>query len=295
MLDLGRAYADGRCGLPDPVSSIEWLKKAACEGLRSDNKKERRIAVEAMARLWQMVERGDAAPPDPYAASELWKCAHAVDPEYAEEIFKKLQTDHPSEALARSFWHQRQRHALGVFAGEAAWPADPRDCASAYSQSLKAAQGGNPDAQYRLGAMLFEGRCVPAGRTAGAKWLEKAASGGNAAAQLAMGAILQKDLLASPGRLEKLGSARDPVLTCRLGAAYRERGPWAVDQCASARTYLEMAAAQAQAPIPQTLAMIRLGSMHAAAREHGKALEWYLKAAARGSAAAQFNAAMILR
>ncbi len=294
MVELGRAYADGKCGAADFASSRAWLEKAAERGERSSSEGERRSAVEAMALLSQMCEQGGLELPDPAKAGEWRARAFAIDQQYASELFQKLKPDPLQEALLKLLSHKRQRHALGVFAGEAAWPADPRDCAQACSQSLKAAQGGDPDAQYRIGAMLFEGRCVPADREAGARWLEKAASGGSAAAQLAMGAILQMDLLASPGRLEALGAASDPVLPCRLGAQAYEKGPWAVPQCATARAYLEKAAAHAPEQEAAALAMIHLGSMHAAAHEHGQALYWYLNAAARGNALAQFKAGMIL-
>ncbi|MGN0908600.1 MAG: hypothetical protein ACI4NA_03190, partial [Succinivibrio sp.] len=64
-------------------------------------------------------------------------------------------------------------------------------------------------------------------------------------------------------------------------------------QCARARKYLEEAA-QGADERAGTLAMLRLAGMHAASREHEKALEWYLKAAQRGSALARFKAAEIL-
>lgn len=294
MVELGRAYADGKCGFVDFASSRAWLEKAVQRGERSSSDGERRSAVEAMALLSQMCEQGDAELPDPAKAEEWRARAFAIDQQYASELFQKLKPNPLQEALLKMLIRKRQRHALGVFAGEAAWPDDPRNCASAYSQSLKAAQGGDPDAQYRLGAMLFEGRCVAADRASGAQWLKRAASGGSAAAQLAMGAILQMDLLASPGRLEALGAASDQVLPCRLGAQAYEKGPWAAPQCARARAYLEKAAAQGADRRVGTLAMIRLGSMHAAAHEHEQALYWYLRAAARGNALAQFKAGMIL-
>ncbi len=294
MVELGRAYADGKCGFVDFASSRAWLEKAVQRGERSSSDGERRSAVEAMALLSQMCEQGDAELPDPAKAEEWRARAFAIDQQYASELFQKLKPNPLQEALLKMLIRKRQRHALGVFAGESAWPADPKDCAQAYSQSLKAAQGGDPDAQYRLGAMLFEGRCVAADRASGAQWLEKAASGGSAAACLSMGAILQMDLLASPGRLEALGAASDQVLPCRLGAQAYEKGPWAVEQCARARAFLEKAAAHAPDQEAAVLAMIRLGSMHAAAHEHGQALYWYLRAAARGNALAQFKAGMIL-
>ncbi len=294
MVELGRAYADGKCGFVDFASSRAWLEKAVQRGERSSSDGERRSAVEAMALLSQMCEQGDAELPDPAKAEEWRARAFAIDQQYASELFQKLKPNPLQEALLKMLIRKRQRHALGVFAGEAAWPDDPRNCASAYSQSLKAAQGGDPDAQYRIGAMLFEGRCASADRTSGAQWLKRAASGGSAAAQLAMGAILQMDLLASPGRLEALGAASDQVLPCRLGAQAYEKGPWAAPQCARARAYLEKAAAQGADRRVGTLAMIRLGSMHAAAHEHEQALYWYLRAAARGNALAQFKAGMIL-
>lgn len=294
MVELGRAYADGKCGFVDFASSRAWLEKAVQRGERSSSDGERRSAVDAMALLSQMCEQGDAELPDPAKAEEWRARAFAIDQQYASELFQKLKPDPLQEALLKMLIRKRQRHALGVFAGESAWPADPKDCAQAYSQSLKAAQGGDPDAQYRIGAMLFEGRCASADRASGAQWLKKAASGGSAAACLSMGAILQMDLLASPGRLEALGAVSDQVLPCRLGAQDHEKGPWAAPQCARARAYLEKAAAQGADRRVGTFAMIRLGSMHAAAHEHEQALGWYLNAAARGNALAQFKAGMIL-
>ena len=68
----------------------------------------------------------------------------------------------------------------------------PQDYAAASSWYRKAADQGNPDAQFILGGTYYAGRGVPKDYAAAAEWFRKAADQGNVKAQFLLGQMYDR-------------------------------------------------------------------------------------------------------
>ena len=145
-----------------------------------------------------------------------------------------------------------------------------------------AAQQGDSEAQFRLGAVYLLGAGVPRDGKEGIKWYRLAAEQGHVKAQielkLCLDAIYQDHIAAEQGDAESQN---------RVGVYYADGVGVSQDQ-AEAFKWHRLAAEQGHA-----IAQINVGSSYehgeGVTEDHAEALKWYSLAAEQGHAVAQFD------
>ena len=174
----------------------------------------------------------------------------------------------------RSRWQSREKSA----------PADPEDASPELREQLAAARAGDASAQYRCGAMLYQGTGTTADPAAALYWLERAAAQGDPDAQCNCGTFYYRGIGTEPDALTALlwleRAARQGSATAQYncGLLYSES---CVRDPRRALYWYEQAAAQGNPD-----AQCNCGTMYfngqGAARDVEKARAWFEKAAAQG-------------
>jgi TPR repeat protein len=167
------------------------------------------------------------------------------------------------------------------------------------SESLLAAQKGDPSAELRLATMYLGGKGMPYDIEAGMGWLRKAAEGGDMKAQAMLGALLaqgvngaQPDYDAGRTWLTKAATQGDPTAQAELGGLYLLPHGEAPDPT-TALLWIRKSAQQGD-PIGEYY----LGHMYldgkGVARDAPTAVEWLRKSADQGLGSSQGLLARLL-
>lgn len=158
---------------------------------------------------------------------------------------------------------------------------------------IKAAEGGDADAQFRLGMKYDFGKGVEQSDSKAAEWYHKAAEQGHSSAQFCLGlmyqsgqGVEQSDSMTAEWYL-KAAEQGLAAAQCNLGLMYEE-GRGVAQSDSKAVEWYRKSAAQGNPNAQCNLAlMYDLG--RGTAQDNSKAIEWYLKAAKQGLARAQNN------
>jgi uncharacterized protein YdaT len=169
--------------------------------------------------------------------------------------------------------------------------ATSQDYAKARDWYEKAADGGNPDAMFKLGVIYQNGQGVALDYAKAREWYEKAADGGNADAMANLGWLyahgqgVALDSAKAREWYEKAVAKDNAPAMFHLGYLY-DTGFGVPQDYAKAREWYEKAADKGNAS-----AMANLGLLYANGRgvpqDYAKAREWYEKAAAKDNADAK--------
>ena len=210
MLELGKAYAEGRGVEKDPAAATDWWRKAAARG-----------AAEAKYHLAQAYLAGEGVPHNPEAAGRWLR--EAAQEGYAPAQYQLGRMLHEGEVVEKDdtaalHWLARaaasgyretmdlQRLVRSVV--DAASPV-----AHEYRDALRErAEHNDPHAQYEL-ALRYETGVLDVDRDAARAlaWLKRAAENGNVLAMRRLARAYEKGELAAPVDPEKARYWRDRV------------------------------------------------------------------------------------
>ena len=176
QFNIGLLYASGKGVTKDPKQAADWYRKAAEQGVGA-----------AEYNLGVMYANGDGVPPDVHEAVKwLQKAADAGIPMGREELAN----------LYGSKGIENHSKSLEYF--------------------NKAAQEGNPTAEFDLALMYDLGRGVPRNYEEAMKWYEKAANQGYAPAMTNIGILyynqegVKRDLVQAYAWFVRAKMAQDP-------------------------------------------------------------------------------------
>jgi TPR repeat protein len=175
--------------------------------------------------------------------------------------------------------------------------ATSQDYAKARDWYEKAADGGNPDAMFKLGVIYQNGQGVALDYAKAREWYEKAADSGNADAMANLGWLyahgqgVALDSAKAREWYEKAVAKDNAPAMFHLGYLY-DTGFGVPQDYAKAREWYEKAADKGNAS-----AMANLGLLYANGRgvpqDYAKAREWYEKAADNGNAPAMVSLGLL--
>ena len=165
----------------------------------------------------------------------------------------------------------------------------------AFEHFSEYAKMGNATAQYYLGKMYYEGRCVGGSRdyAIAVEWYQKSAEQGNSEAQFYLGYMYQYGLGVSQDYAKavewyrKSAEQGNAAGQCNLGYMYNNGRGISHDYAKAVEWYRK------SAEQGNTVAQNNLGTMYENGRgvsqDYAKAVEWYRKSAEQGYAVAQYH------
>lgn len=171
--------------------------------------------------------------------------------------------------------------SLPVWAGtaEGVRAFEAGDYEKAYEELMPAGEDGDPEAQYYLGGMYWQGDHVEKDLDAAREWLERASSTGHAGASLELGYLYSNgigvpvDKHKAATLYRKAAEAGDPIAQRNLGLIYKDG--WDGSE--------EM-----------SLAYVK-GEIEPVERDYNEALHWFHEAAQQGDAVAQYELGRLYR
>ena len=151
----------------------------------------------------------------------------------------------------------------------------------------KAAEQGDPEAQYQLGRMYRDGTDVPQDYEKAAEWFRKAAEQGNADAQNDLGVLYElgngvpQSYTEAANWYRKAAEQGNMYAQCNLGISYKD-GNGVTQDYAEAAAWFRKAAEQGHADAQNWLGVLYENG-DGVPQSYTEALNWYRKAAEQGN------------
>jgi uncharacterized protein len=266
--DLASKYYHGEGVAQDRTEAAKWLGKAADQG-----------ESVSQSLLGDMYSKGEGVPQNNILAYKWLSLSADRFPDNAKKISNiaaKMTPDQVAEAekLGRAF-NQPNEDALGAYL-------------------LAKAQGGDAQAQMKLGTMYLQGQGVTQDFREAVKWLRLAADRGNTEAMGFLGAIFHdggkgvaQDYREATKWYRLAADRGDTEAISSLGDIFYDGGKGVAQDYREATKWYRLAADKGN-----TEAQLRLGYMsyngQRVTQDYKEALKWYRLAADQGNADAQF-------
>jgi TPR repeat protein len=169
---------------------------------------------------------------------------------------------------------------------------------AALELARQGAAQGNPEAQFQLSLMLFEGKAVARDELQATRWLKAAAEAGHAEAQYALGfrhangAGVPRQDTEAVSWFRRAAEQHHAVAQCSLGYML-DHGRGTPRDLAEASQWYRKAAERGDAVAQNNLAMLQM-SGQGMPKDEAEASRWFRRAAEQGVPGAQTNLGLLL-
>lgn len=287
MLAMALRRADGRGVEKDLAAAMDWLKKAAQQG-----------PAEVQYMLACRYEQGDWGEQDPAEAERLYELAALQGHEAAclrmfaycagEECTRSEEDILNWTERAAALGHPDALFSMALRLEEGRGV--EQDGQAGWDKMCQAAEGGNCEAQYRVGLYHTQLPLEERNYITAVDWFHKAAQQGHAAAQYELGRCREKGWGTDMGNAahwyEQAALQGHPAAQNALGVCLFHGKGTAKDR-ALAFQWVEKGARQGYAPAQSNMG-VRYYQGYGVGKDPAKAVTWFQKGCEQGHAKSQY-------